>query len=244
MIGLTAATGRLGRLVIAELLQRVPPDRVVARARDPNEASDLAAQGITVRLAHYDDPARLDAALRGIQRLLLISGSEVGRRVQQHRNVIATAVRASSFSPTRASSTPTVRRSASWLTSTRRPSTPCRRAVFPGSSCATAGIPRTARNAPVTRRPSANSSVRLAQHACHPHPAPTMRSPPQLCSLETGTLGRSTNWLVMKPGRLLIWPRPSARWSGGPSPCAKPALRSTVPSFSQEARPNPSLTCS
>ena len=113
MIGLTAATGRLGRLVIAELLQRVPPDRVVARARDPNEASDLAAQGITVRLAHYDDPARLDAALRGIQRLLLISGSEVGRRVQQHRNVIATAVRASSFSPTRASSTPTARRSAS-----------------------------------------------------------------------------------------------------------------------------------
>jgi NAD(P)H dehydrogenase (quinone) len=67
MIGLTAATGRLGRLVIAELLQRVPPDRVVARARDLNRASDLAAQGITVRLAHYDDPARLDAALRGIQ---------------------------------------------------------------------------------------------------------------------------------------------------------------------------------
>jgi NAD(P)H dehydrogenase (quinone) len=84
----------LGRLVIAELLRRVPPDRVVARARDLNRASDLAAPVITVRLAHYDDPARLDAALRGIQRLLLISGSEVGRRVQQHRNVIAAAVRA------------------------------------------------------------------------------------------------------------------------------------------------------
>ena len=67
---------------------------MVARARDPNEASDLAAQGITVRPADYDDPARLDAALRGIQRLLLISGSEVGRRVQQHRKVIAAAVRA------------------------------------------------------------------------------------------------------------------------------------------------------
>jgi NAD(P)H dehydrogenase (quinone) len=94
MIGLTAATGRLGRLVIAELLQRVPPDRVVARARDLNRASDLAAQGITVRPADYDDPATLDAALRGTQRLLLISGNEVGRRVQQHRNVIAAAVRA------------------------------------------------------------------------------------------------------------------------------------------------------
>jgi NAD(P)H dehydrogenase (quinone) len=94
MIGLTAATGRLGRLVIAELLQRVPPDRVVARARDLNMASDLAAQGITVRPADYDDPATLDAALRGTQRLLLISGNEVGRRVQQHRNVIAAAVRA------------------------------------------------------------------------------------------------------------------------------------------------------
>ncbi|MBO9359695.1 MAG: NmrA family protein [Thermomicrobium sp.] len=86
---------------------------MVARARDLNRASDLAAQGITVRPADYDDPARLNAALRGIQRLLLISGSEVGRRVQQHRNVIVAAVRASSSSPTRASSTPTARRSAS-----------------------------------------------------------------------------------------------------------------------------------
>jgi len=93
MIGITAATGRLGRLVIAELLQRVPSDQLVALTRDLDKARDLAAQGITVRRADYDDPATLDVALRGIQRLLLISGTEVGRRVRQHQNVIAAAVR-------------------------------------------------------------------------------------------------------------------------------------------------------
>ena len=93
MIGITAATGRLGRLVIAELLQRVPSDRLVALTRDLDKARDLAAQGITVRRADYDDPATLDVALRGIQRLLLISGTEVGRRVRQHQNVIVAAVR-------------------------------------------------------------------------------------------------------------------------------------------------------
>ena len=93
MIGITAATGRLGRLVTAELLQRVPSDQLVALTRDLDKARDLAAQGITVRRADYDDPATLDVALRGIQRLLLISGTEVGRRVRQHQNVIVAAVR-------------------------------------------------------------------------------------------------------------------------------------------------------
>lgn len=94
MLGVTAASGRLGRLVVAELLQRVPPERIVALVRDPSKVADLAARGIAVRRADYDDPASLAAALPGIERLLLISGSEVGRRVQQHRNVIEAAARA------------------------------------------------------------------------------------------------------------------------------------------------------
>lgn len=94
MIGVTGATGRLGRLVIAELLERVPAGRIAALARNLEKARDLAVRGITVRHADYDDPATLDSALAGIERLLLISGSEVGRRIVQHRNVIEAAQRA------------------------------------------------------------------------------------------------------------------------------------------------------
>lgn len=94
MIGVTGASGRLGRLVIGELLRRVPADRVVALARSPEKVSDLAQHGVLVRRADYDDPATLDAALAGIERLLLISGSEIGRRIAQHRHVIQAAVRA------------------------------------------------------------------------------------------------------------------------------------------------------
>jgi NAD(P)H dehydrogenase (quinone) len=90
-IGVTGATGHLGRLVIKELLKSVPAQDVVAIVRSAAKAADLAAQGVQVRVAPYDDPAALQAALAGVERLLLISSSEVGRRVQQHQNVIDAA---------------------------------------------------------------------------------------------------------------------------------------------------------
>lgn len=94
MIAITGATGQLGRLVIRELLQTVPAARIVALARSADKAADLAAEGITVRIADYDQPERLEAALAGVTRLLLISSSQVGQRVAQHRNVIDAARRA------------------------------------------------------------------------------------------------------------------------------------------------------
>ena len=90
-IGVTGATGQLGRLVIQELLKSVPAQDVVAIVRNTAKAADLAAQGVQVRVAPYDDPAALQAALAGVERLLLISSSEVGQRVQQHQNVIDAA---------------------------------------------------------------------------------------------------------------------------------------------------------
>ena len=94
MIVVTGATGQLGRLVINKLLQTVPAGNIIARARDPAKAADLAALGVQVRQADYTEPATLDAALAGAQKLLLISSSEVGQRVAQHRAVIDAAVRA------------------------------------------------------------------------------------------------------------------------------------------------------
>lgn len=91
MIVVTGATGQLGRLVIEALLKELPPAQIVAAVRDPAKAADLANRGIQVRKADYTQPASLDLALRGADKLLLISSSEIGQRVAQHRNVIEAA---------------------------------------------------------------------------------------------------------------------------------------------------------
>jgi NAD(P)H dehydrogenase (quinone) len=94
MIVVTGATGELGRLVVEGLLERVPADRVAVAVRSPEKAADLAAKGVQIREADYDRPETLAPALAGADRLLLISGSEVGRRLAQHKAVIDAAVEA------------------------------------------------------------------------------------------------------------------------------------------------------
>lgn len=92
----TGATGQLGRLAIDSLLERgVAPSDVRALVRDPAKARDLAERGVDVRAGNYDDVASLDAAFAGVDRLLFISASEVGKRIAQHQNVIEAAARAS-----------------------------------------------------------------------------------------------------------------------------------------------------
>lgn len=93
MIAVTGASGQLGRLVIDALLQRLPASEIVAIVRDPAKVSDLAARGVLIRPADYNQPATLDAAFRGIEKLLFISSSEIGRRIPQHSAVIAAAQR-------------------------------------------------------------------------------------------------------------------------------------------------------
>lgn len=89
-IAVTGATGGLGHLTISALRERIPANRIVAIARDPEKATALPAD-VTVRIADHEDPAALRAAFEGVDTLLLISGNEFGRRMQQHRNVIAAA---------------------------------------------------------------------------------------------------------------------------------------------------------
>ncbi|MFE3319421.1 SDR family oxidoreductase [Nocardia sp. NPDC059195] len=91
-VAVTAAGGQLGRLVVEALL--AAGERPVAIVRDPGKVADLAARGADVRQASYDDPAALDAALVGVDRVLLISGNEFGSRIAQHTNVIRAAERA------------------------------------------------------------------------------------------------------------------------------------------------------
>ena len=94
MIVITGASGQLGRLVIQSLLTKVPASRIVAAVRNPEKASDLAALGVQIRRADYTDSASLDAAFQGAEKVLLISSSEVGQRLAQHRNAIDAARRA------------------------------------------------------------------------------------------------------------------------------------------------------
>lgn len=87
-IAVTGATGQLGQFVIAKLKQKIPASNIVALVRHPEKAQNL---GVTARAADYTQPASLDAALQGVDTLLLISGNELGQRAQQHANVIAAA---------------------------------------------------------------------------------------------------------------------------------------------------------
>ena len=87
-IAVTGATGKLGRIVVTKLKDKVGAEPIVALARDPAKAADL---GVAVREADYDRPETLEPALAGVDTLLLISGSEVGKRATQHGNVIAAA---------------------------------------------------------------------------------------------------------------------------------------------------------
>jgi NAD(P)H dehydrogenase (quinone) len=90
----TGATGKLGRLVLDELLQKTDAKNVVALARDPTVLQAYDQKGVQVRKADYDDPASLEAALRGVDRVLLISGNAVGQRERQHGAVIEAAKKA------------------------------------------------------------------------------------------------------------------------------------------------------
>ena len=90
-IGITGATGHLGRFVVDALKRIRSSGDIVALVRSPEKASYLR---VIARRADYDDPDTLDEALVGVDTLLLISSNEVGRRTSQHRNVIASAKRA------------------------------------------------------------------------------------------------------------------------------------------------------
>lgn len=91
MIAITGATGQLGRLVINALLKKVPASEIIAVVRSPEKAQDLQALGVALRTADYNQPQTLQGAFAGVQKVLLISSSEVGQREAQHRAVIDAA---------------------------------------------------------------------------------------------------------------------------------------------------------
>ncbi len=90
-IAITGATGQLGNLVIEQLLQLTAAQNIVALVRNIDKAEHFKAQGIELREFDYDRPETLVPALLGIDKLLLISANEIGRRTPQHQAVIDAA---------------------------------------------------------------------------------------------------------------------------------------------------------
>ena len=90
-IAITGATGQLGNLVIEQLLQLTAAQNIVALARNVDKAEHFKVQGIELREFDYDRPETLVPALSGIDKLLLISANEIGRRTPQHQAVIDAA---------------------------------------------------------------------------------------------------------------------------------------------------------
>jgi NAD(P)H dehydrogenase (quinone) len=92
---ITGATGHLGRLIVESLLEQgVPATGIVAAGRTITKIKDLADRGVAVRAIDYADPATLAGLVQAGDKVLLVSGSEIGQRVRQHQNVIDAAAAA------------------------------------------------------------------------------------------------------------------------------------------------------
>jgi NAD(P)H dehydrogenase (quinone) len=94
MILVTGATGQLGTAVIRNLLKKTPGHQIAALVRDASKAADFKEQGVNIRVGNYDDPASLETAMQGIEKVLLIAGTDEANRVRQHQDVVNAAKKA------------------------------------------------------------------------------------------------------------------------------------------------------
>lgn len=199
MIAITGATGQLGQHVIENLLKTTPASHLVAIVRNPKKAAPLSQRGIAVRLADYANEAALTTALQGVDKLLLISSSEVGQRTAQHRNVIQAAITAK------------VKFIAytSLLHADKSPLALADEHIETEKMLAESGIPHTLlRNGWYTENYLASVPAALkhgvfigaaGKGKSPPQCALTMPPPPRASSVKRVTPGMFTSWQVMTP---------------------------------------------
>ncbi|QNE39453.1 SDR family oxidoreductase [Hymenobacter sp. NBH84] len=94
MILITGATGHIGTAVIQQLLTKIDANQVAGLVRDAAKATHLQELGIDIRLGDYDNPAALERAMQGIDKVLLVSGGGDDHGLQQHYNVVDAAKKA------------------------------------------------------------------------------------------------------------------------------------------------------
>ncbi|OAS15836.1 NAD(P)H-binding protein [Paenibacillus oryzisoli] len=95
-IVITGANGKLGSLIMKQLLKKVSADQIIACVRQPDKAEEYLKQGIEVRFCDYDKPESLDQSFAGASKLLFISSSNTDDtiRLRQHAHVIEAAKKA------------------------------------------------------------------------------------------------------------------------------------------------------
>jgi NAD(P)H dehydrogenase (quinone) len=90
-IGISGASGQLGRATTDLLLERVEPAELVLVTRDPAGLQAYGQRGVDVRHGDFREPSTLPESYRGIDTLLLISGADIGQRVAQHSAAVDAA---------------------------------------------------------------------------------------------------------------------------------------------------------
>ncbi|MDM8160702.1 SDR family oxidoreductase [Labilibaculum sp. K2S] len=90
----TGATGHLGNIVVENLLKKVFASQISILVRDEAKAQTLKAKGVTVNIGNYQDIHSLNNAMKGIDKVLLISSSDFNDRIGQHKNVVDAAKQA------------------------------------------------------------------------------------------------------------------------------------------------------
>jgi len=88
---ITGASGQLARLVAERVLATVAPEDLVLTTRTPIALAAFAERGVAVRHADFAEPQTLRAAFAGGERLLLVSATNLGQRIAQHRAAIDAA---------------------------------------------------------------------------------------------------------------------------------------------------------
>ena len=91
MILVTGATGQLGTAVVKNLLEKTSANQVAAFVRNESKASAWRDKGVDIRVGNYDDTDSLDKAMQGIEKVLLIAGTDEEKGLRQHQNVVGAA---------------------------------------------------------------------------------------------------------------------------------------------------------
>jgi len=93
-IAISGASGNFGSGTVRRLLRRMPAKDLILISRKPERLVEFSKLGCQTRYGNFDQPEGLEEALRGAEKLLLISGHKVGHRIKQHAAAIDAAGRA------------------------------------------------------------------------------------------------------------------------------------------------------
>jgi NAD(P)H dehydrogenase (quinone) len=92
MILITGATGKFGNATIDCLLEKgTRLGTIAALVREKKKGMDLLSKGIILRIGDFDKYASLVDAFYGVDKLLLVSGTDPEKRGKQHENAIRAA---------------------------------------------------------------------------------------------------------------------------------------------------------